>query len=90
MFPQLFGTMSNVGQAYQMLALGNYGYGVYSQDVKVRRDRFTGQANVERELEFVPLGPSMFGPSGGLPLGLHQTYYSEGVDIPIETCGCLF
>ena len=80
-----FGSMLNPLQNYEMLAVGNYGYGVYSQDVRRRRDRFTGLLNEERELDFVPLGPSIFGPGGGLPLGLHQTYYTEGVPeiIPI-------
>jgi hypothetical protein len=51
----------NPNQGYQVVGIGNYGLGVYSQNVSFHHDRYTGIPRVDRELDFVPIGDSIFG-----------------------------
>ncbi|UJR10669.1 hypothetical protein I4U23_014864 [Adineta vaga] len=63
-------------QDYQTIGYGNYGYGIYTQDVEVHRNLFTGRVNIEREIDFVPLGHNHFQPYTGFPAAIHQHYIS--------------
>jgi len=76
MFGGPVGVLNSSNQDYQTIGFGNYGYGIYTQDVEVHRNPFTGRVEVERDLDFVPLGNSIFGPYGGPPYGIHQSYHS--------------
>ncbi|CAF3857950.1 unnamed protein product, partial [Adineta steineri] len=40
---------------YQTITYGNYGYGIYTQDVELHRNPYTGRLNVEREVDFTPI-----------------------------------
>ncbi len=63
-------------QDYQTVGFGNYGYGIYSQDVEVYRNPFTGRVNIERDVDFVPLGNRYFSPYASFPAAYHQHYYN--------------
>ncbi|CAF0857812.1 unnamed protein product [Adineta steineri] len=58
---------------YQTVGYGNYGYGIYTQDVELSRNPFTGRINLEHEIDFVPLG-NQFQPYTGFPASIHQHY----------------
>ena len=76
MFGRPYGAINSWNQDYQTVGYGNYGYGIYSQDVEVHRNPFTGRVNIERDLDFVPLGGAgMFNSYRGFPYGLHQHYH---------------
>ena len=61
---------------YQVVGYGNYGYGIYTQDVDVYRNPWTGRPMIEREVDFVPLGHRHFQPYTGVPAAIHQHYLS--------------
>ena len=61
---------------YQTIGYGNYGYGIYTQDVEVYRNSFTGRTNIEREVDFVLLSNRYFQPHTGFPAAIHQHYIS--------------
>ena len=75
MFRQPYGGINSWNQDYQTVGYGNYGYGIYSQDVEVHRNPFTGRVNVERDIDFVPVGGNPFGAYGGFPGAIHQHYH---------------
>ncbi|CAF1653590.1 unnamed protein product, partial [Adineta steineri] len=52
----------------------NYGYGIYSQDVELYRSPYTGRVNVEREVDFIPIGNQYSQPITGIPATIHQHY----------------
>ncbi|CAF1108690.1 unnamed protein product [Adineta ricciae] len=60
---------------YQTVGYGNYGYGIYTQDVEVHRNPFTGRVNIEREVDFVPIG-NHFQPYTGFPAAIRQHYHT--------------
>jgi hypothetical protein len=76
MFRQPIGGINSWNQDYQTLSYGNYGYGLYSQDVELYRNPLTGRINVEREIDFVPVGNSYFRPYAGFPAAIYQHYIS--------------
>ncbi|CAF4123359.1 unnamed protein product, partial [Adineta steineri] len=51
-----------------------YGYGVYSQDVELYRNPYTGRLNVEREVDFIPIGNQYYQPITGIPASIPQHY----------------
>ncbi|CAF0882042.1 unnamed protein product [Adineta steineri] len=59
---------------YQTIDFGNYGYGIYSQDVELYRSPYTGRVNVEREVDFIPIGNQYSQPITGIPATIHQHY----------------
>ena len=75
MFGQPYGAINSFNQDYQTVGYGNYGYGIYSQDVEVHRNPFTGRVNVERDIDFIPVGNSVFRPYAGYTLPIHQHYH---------------
>jgi hypothetical protein len=75
MYGQPYGAINNVSQDYQSVGYGNYGYGIYSQDVEVHRNPFTGRVNVERDIDFTPVGNSVFRPYAGYSFPVHQHYH---------------
>jgi hypothetical protein len=70
--------INNWNTDYQTIGYGNYGYGIYTQDVELIRNPFTGRLNLEREVDFVPLGSSLshFQPYTGFPAAIRQHYIS--------------
>ena len=58
----------------QILDYGKHGYGLYSQDLGLNRNPFTGRINVEREIDFTPVGHSHFRPYGSFPASVYQHY----------------
>ena len=75
MFARPIGAINSWNQDYQTVGFGNYGYGIYSQDVEVYRNPITGRVNVERELDFVPVG-NAFRPYGSFPAAVFHHYIS--------------
>lgn len=75
MFGASYGGVNSWNQDYQRVGYGNYGYGIYSQDVEVHRNPFTGRVNVERDIDFVPLRNSHFGAYAGFSPAIHQHYH---------------
>ncbi|CAF0761904.1 unnamed protein product [Adineta steineri] len=59
---------------YTCITYGNYGYGIYSQDVELYRNPYTGRLNVEREVDFIPIGNNYYQPITGIPAAIHQHY----------------
>jgi hypothetical protein len=74
MFARPIGALNSWNQDYVTVGYGNYGYGIYSQDVDVHRNRFTGRINVERDVDFIPLN-SGFRPYASFPAAVHQHYH---------------
>jgi len=66
--------INSLDQDYQTVGFGNYGYGIYSQDVELYRNPFTGHLNVSRDIDFIPLGNSAFRPYASFPAAYHQHY----------------
>ena len=75
MFGASAGGINSWNQDYQTVGYGNYGYGMYSQDVEVHRNPYTGRVNVERDIDFVPVGNNYFRPYAGYNSGVHQHYH---------------
>jgi len=75
MFARPIGAINSWNQDYQTIGYGNYGYGIYSQDVEVHRNPFTGRLNIDRDVDFIPLGNSTFGLYGGFRPPIHQHYH---------------
>jgi hypothetical protein len=76
MYSRPIGAMNNWNQDYQVAGYGNYGYGIYSQDVELHRNPFTGRLHLDRDIDFVPLGYSSFSPYATFPAGYHQHYHN--------------
>jgi hypothetical protein len=74
MYGQPIGGINSWNQDYQTIGYGNYGYGLYSQDVALHPNPMMGRMNVERELDFVPVGNSHFQPYTGFPASIYQHY----------------
>ncbi|CAF0815197.1 unnamed protein product [Adineta steineri] len=71
----LFNTPINTWNTdYRTITYGNYGYGVYSQDVELYRNPYTGRLNVEREVDFIPIGNQYYQPITGIPASIRQHY----------------
>ncbi|CAF1562014.1 unnamed protein product [Adineta steineri] len=66
--------MNTWNRDYQTITYGNYGYGIYSQDVELYRNPYTGRLNVEREVDFIPIGNNYYQPITGIPAAIHQHY----------------
>ncbi|CAF3901573.1 unnamed protein product, partial [Adineta steineri] len=64
--------MNSWNRDYQTIAYGNYGYGIYTQDVELYRNPYTGRVNVEREVDFTPIGNNYYQPITGIPASIHQ------------------
>jgi hypothetical protein len=62
-------------QDYQTVGFGNYGYGIYLQDVEVYRNPFTGRANIERDVDFIPLTGNPFRSYAGFSVAIDQQYH---------------
>lgn len=75
MFPTPTSMVNNWNKDYYTVDIGNYGYGIYSQDVAFHRDPFTGRTSIERDIDFVPLSNSSFGPYASYPAAVHQHYH---------------
>ncbi len=73
MFARPIGAINSWNQDYQTVGFGNYGYGIYSQDVEVYRNPITGRMNVEREIDFVPVG-NTFRPYASFPAAVYHHY----------------
>lgn len=76
MFSQPVRVINSWNQDYQTVGIGNYGYGIYSQDVEVHRNPFTGLVRVERDVDFIPIRNSGFGSYANYPFPVHQHYHS--------------
>lgn len=74
MFARPIGVINSWNQDYQTVGNGNYGYGIYSRDVEVHRNPFTGRVNIDEDVDFFPLG-SAFTPYGGYRPVIHQHYH---------------
>ncbi|CAF1218252.1 unnamed protein product [Adineta steineri] len=66
--------MNSWNTNYQTISYGNYDYGIYSQDVELYRNPYTGRVNVEREVDFIPIGNQYSQPITGIPAAIHQHY----------------
>ncbi|CAF1105559.1 unnamed protein product [Adineta steineri] len=66
--------MNSWNRDYQTITYGNYGYGIYTQDVELYRNPYTGRVNVEREVDFTPIGNNYYQPITGIPASIHQHY----------------
>lgn len=59
---------------YRTLGYGNYGFGLYSQDVELIRNPITGRINIERELDFIPTASTMYRPYASFPAAVYHHY----------------
>jgi hypothetical protein len=59
---------------YQTIGYGNYGYGLYVQDIELMPNPFSRGLHVERDIDYIPLGNSGFGAYAGIPAIIHQHY----------------
>ncbi|CAF1339680.1 unnamed protein product [Adineta steineri] len=76
MLPQpLFNTrMNTCNKDSQIFAYGNFGYGIYLQDVTLYRNPYTGCINVEVEVDFTPTRNHYFQLMTTVPPLIHQHY----------------
>lgn len=75
MFRQpIVGGINSWNRDYQTVGFGNYGYGIYTQDVELQRNPFTGGLNVGHDIDFIPLSNSTVGPYASFPAAYHQHY----------------
>ncbi|CAF1245139.1 unnamed protein product [Adineta steineri] len=78
MFAQSIAAISPMNNSwnrnYQTISYGNCDYLIYSQDVELYRNPYIGRVNVEREVDFIPIGNQYFQSITGIPAAIHQHY----------------
>ena len=69
-----FPIVNDWNRNYQTIGYGNYGYGIYRQNIDLVRNPFSAGLHLERDIAFIPIANNPFGIYTGYPSIIHQHY----------------
>ncbi|UJR38890.1 hypothetical protein I4U23_031558 [Adineta vaga] len=65
---------NNLNVDYHNFGLGNYGYGIYTQDSRIYRNPLNGYLGIEQEVDFIPLDTFHIQPYTAIPASIRQHF----------------